>query len=542
MDIGNTMVNSQKRMLLPVLAIALVVISVYGASFFNGFVMDDEGIIVSNPTTHHLSNLREVLFSPDVVKPYYRPLNRASYLLDYQLFGLNPFWFHAVNIVIHLLNALLLYLVARRLFEDRSAALVAALLFAVHPANSEAVNFISARNTLLALFFSLASLLAFLEAPEKGVRWLFLSAVLFFLGLLSKETAFMLLAIITIYTFSPSPGLSEKTLRDKLISLLPYVFGVSVYFAMRAYSLRGLLGADIPSDDLVSRLAINYHIIPQYVRLLLFPVDLTVFHSVPEGNIFTPPWHLPVWAALLVAIWLILRWRNKAALFGLIWGAVNYAPISNIIPIPSDPIAERFLYMPAVGFFIIAGACVERLHAKEATRKAVIVTAALLMLLCAAVTILRSRDWRDDYSLYLSGVKNNPMSAEAHCNLGTALLQDKGDIEAARQEWETALTIDPLDSDALTQMGTYEAMKGDLRRAEQFYLSALLAPPGKSDPDKSMAHFNLGKIYDKQQRPEEALKQYELFLKFVTLRYAEYIPFAEQRAAYLRSVLHANSK
>lgn len=541
MDIGDTMFTSQKRRLLPALAITLAVISVYGISFFNGFVMDDEGIIVSNPTTYHLSNIREVLFSPDVVKPYYRPLNRASYLLDYRLFGLNPFWFHAVNIVIHLLNAFLLYWVACRLLSDRSAALVAALLFAVHPANSEAVNFISARNTLLALFFSLASLFAFLKTQEKGVRWLVLSALLFFCGLLSKETAFMLIAVIAIFTFFPSPGFAGKTMRDKLITLFPFLLAVIVYFGMRSYSLQGVIGADVPAAGLLSRLAMNYHIIPQYVGLLFFPADLTVFHMVPKGGLFTPAWFLPAWVALVAAIWLIVRWRNKAALFGLIWCVVNYAPISNIIPIPSDPIAERFLYMPAVGFFIIAGACVESLHSKEVTRKALIVTAVLLLILFSTVTIKRSRDWRDDYSLYSSGVKNNPASAEAHCNLGTALLQDKGDIEAARQEWETALKIDTHDSDALTQMGTYEAMKGDLRKAEQLYLSSLLSPPGKSDPDKSMAHFNLGKIYDKQQRLADALRQYELFLKFVTLRYAEYKPFAEQRVAYLRIALYSNS-
>jgi tetratricopeptide (TPR) repeat protein len=536
---GNTLI-SKKYTLLSVLMILVVTGGIYANSFSNGFVMDDEGIIVSNPTTHHLSNIREVLFSPDVVKPYYRPLNRASYLIDYQLFGLNPVWFHAINIFIHLLNAVLLYLVACRLLGDRSAALVAALLFAVHPANSEAVNFIAARNTLLALCFSLASLLAFLKAREKGRRWMLLSALLFFFGLLSKETALMLIAVIAVTTFFPSPWFAGKTPREKLFSLVPYLIAVVVYFGMRSYSLQGAIGVDVPADGLFSRLAMNYHIIPQYIGLLLFPVDLTVFHTVPTGGIFTPPWFLPVWILLLVAIWLVIRRRQKAALFGLIWCAINYAPISNIVPIPSDAITERFLYMPAVGFFVILGALVQSLNARVRTRWAVSAAVAVIVLLGASVTVQRNRDWRDNYALYLSGVKNDPASAEAHCNLGTALLQDKGDIEAARQEWETTLNIDPFDSDALTQMGTYTAIKGDLQKAEQFYAAALLSPPGKSDPDKSMAHFNLGKIYDKRQQPVEALTEYELFLKYVTLRYAEYKPVAEQRVTYLRIEVYKN--
>lgn len=530
---------SRKRALLSLLAILVVTVGVYANSISNGFVLDDDFIIVNNPTTHQLSSLRHVLFSPDVVKPYYRPLNRASYLIDYQLFGLNPGWFHAVNIVIHLLNAVLLYLVARRLLGDQDAALIAALLFAAHPANSEAVNFISARNTLLALCFSLASLLAFLKAQEKGVRWLILSALLFFFGLLSKETAFMLIAVITIYTFVPSPWISKKMLREQLMSLFPFLLAAVVYFGMRSYSLQGVIGADVPVEGLFSRLAMNYHIIPQYLGLLLFPVDLTVFHSVPHGGILIPPWYLPVWITLFIAVWIIIRRRHPAALFGLVWCVVNYAPISNIVPIPSDAITERFLTMPAVGFFIIVGAVVESLHPKARTKLAA-GAVVVIVLLCSAITIQRNRDWKDDYSLNLSGVKNNPDSADAHYQFGTFLLKDQGNVEAARQEWEKALSIDPVHSDSLTQMGTYAAVKGDLQTAEQFYAAALRAPPGKSDPDKCMAHFNLGKIYEIKHLPAEALREYELFLKYVTPRYAEYEPVGEQRVAYLRQEVYKN--
>jgi tetratricopeptide (TPR) repeat protein len=528
---------SQKRTLLSALVILLVAGGIYANSLSSGFVLDDELIIAGNPATRHVSGIGDVLFAPDVIKPYYRPLNRASYLIDYRLFGLNPAWFHAVNIIIHALTAVLLYLVASRLLADNYAALFAALLFAVHPANSEAVNFISARNTLLAGCFSLASLLAFLKARGRGVRLPFLSAALFFLGLLSKETAFMLIVVIAVTTLSPSPWFVGIRLRDRLISLVPYLAAVVVYFAMRFYSLQGIFGTDIASGDLFSRLAMNYHIIPQYIGLLLLPIDLTIFHTATKGVFGT---HLALWTALFIAVWLVARRRNQAALFGLVWCVVNYAPISNIVPIPSEALTERFLYMPAMGFFIIAGACFERLQSEENLRKAVKPVAILLLLLFAAITFQRNLEWRDDYTLFASGVKNDPASAEARFNLGTALLQDKSDSEAARREWEMALSIDPRHADALIQMGTYAAMKGDLRKAEQFYLSALAAPPGRSDPDKCMAHFNLGKIYEKQQRPQEALQQYELFLNDVSLRYNEYKPVAEQRAAYLRIEVNKN--
>lgn len=533
--------HKYKPFLSALLILASATLIVYAVSLSNGFVLDDDVIIVKNPATLHLGNIRDVLFAPDVIKPYYRPLNRASYLLDYQLFGMNPLWFHAVNIIIHLLNAALLYLVGRRLLSDRSAALIAALLFAVHPVNAEAVNFIATRNTLLALFFSLASLLAFLKAKESGKRWPVLSALLFFCGLLSKETSLMLIAVIALCTLFPLSATIKEKWWNRLVSLLPYLLATIVYFAMRAYSLQGLVGTSIPAAGLFNRLAMNYHIIPQYVGLLLFPIDLTLFHTVPTGGLFTPPWHLPVWVVLLVSAWLIVRRRNRAALFGLTWCAVNYLPISNIVPIPSDPITERYLYLPAAGLFIVLGALLARLLSVEKAKRAVWTATMIIVIAFAAMTVQRNRDWKDDFTLFSSGVRNNPASAEAHYSLGTAL-RDRGDLAAARKEWETALKLDPSNSDALIQMGTFSAMQGDLQKAEQYYNAALHSPPGKVDPGKAMAHYNLGKIYEKQQQPAQALLHYELFLKKVTLDYNEFKPDAEQRVTRLRAALHSNAR
>jgi len=510
------------------LLLATATLLVYAVSFANGFVLDDSVIIVKNPDTLHVGNIGKLLFAPDVIKPYYRPLNRASYLLDYQLFGMSPVWYHAVNIIIHLLNVCLLYLVGCRLLSDKRAALIAALLFAVHPANAEAVNFISARNTLLALFFSLASLLAFYRAKERGGRWPILAALLFFCGLLSKETGLMLIAIIGLYALFPSFLPDHEKFRVRMLSLVPFLVAAAAYLAMRSYSLQGVVGIKVPMAGMLDRLAANYHVIPQYLGLLLFPADLTLFHTIQQGGLFTPFWHFPVFAAFLALILLIVRRRNRAALFGLVWCAVNYLPISNIIPIPSDPITERFLYLPGVGMFIILGVGVERLFAMEKTKRFVWLAASGLALACAVLTVKRNLEWKDEFSLFASGVRNNPASAEAHYNLGTAW-QERGNLVAARQEWETALKLDPVNSDALIQVGTCFAMEGNLSLAQQYYNAALNAPPGKVDPGKAMAHYNLGKIFEKQQQPGQARLQYESFLENVPLGYDEYIADARKR-------------
>lgn len=515
------------------LTLAAATLLVYSITLFNKFVLDDEVIIVNNPQTLSLRNIPQVVLAPDIIKPYYRPLNRTTYLLDYRIAGMNPAWYHGVNVLIHLGNVILLYLVCLRLLPDRAAALVAALIFAVHPANSEAVNFISARNTLLALFFSLASFLAFLETRGRGKRLPLLSALFFFCGLLSKETAFMLVGVIALCTFVPlEEGEKRMRLPEGIFFLLPYLISIVLYFMMRYYSLQGIVGTPLPPDGVFSRLARNYHVIPQYLGLLLFPVDLTVFHKVPQGGLLDPPWFLPAWVSLLAAIVLVVRSRDRIVLFGLFWMVINYAPISNIVPIQSDLITERYLYMPAVGFFIALGVIFSWIHSPGRSKPALWGITAVVVTACAVLTIQRNLDWKNNLALFSSGTRNDPMSPAAHFNLGTAY-REINDLPSARREWEKTLAIDPKYADALTQMGTMSAVQGDLLTAEKYYLAALEAPQGRSDPDKSMAHYNLGKIYEKRHLPQLALQQYRQFLETVPLTYMGYKDEVEQRIAGL---------
>ena len=515
------------------LILAAVTLIVYSVTLFNNFVQDDEVIIVNNPQTLSLRNIPEVVLAPDIIKPYYRPLNRATYLLDYLIAGMNPAWYHGVNVLIHLGNVFLLYLICLRLLPDRSAALITALIFAVHPANSEAVNFISARNTLLALCFSLASFLAFLETRGRGKHLPLLSAFLFFCGLLSKETALMLAGVIALWAFVPLQG-GEKRMRlqEGILFLSPYLVSMVLYLLMRYYSLQGIVGTALPADGVLTRLARNYHVIPQYLGLLLFPVDLTIVHNVPQGGLLHPPWFLPAWLSLLTAVVWTVRSRNRIALFGLSWIVINYAPISNIVPIPSGLMTERFLYMPAIGFFIILGVLFSWIHTHWRSKQALWGITAVIVTILAVMTIHRNLDWKDNLVLITSEVRNNPMSPGAHYNLGT-LYRENGDLPSARLAWEKTLEIDPKYADALTQMGTLAAIQGDFPTAERYYLAALEAPQGVSDPDKSMAHYNLGKIYEKRHLPQLALQQYRRFLETVPFTYMGYKGEVEQRIAGL---------
>ncbi len=525
-------IHNKKALWYSLVLLSAMTIAVYSVGLFNGFAWDDEFIIVKNPATRQITNVAKLLFAPDVVKPYYRPLTRATYLFDYWLFGMNPSAFHFVNIVIHLLNVIFLYFVCSRVATNKVSALIASLLFAVHPINTESVNFISARNNLLSLFFSLASFLVLLRKEGKAGKWPILSAIFFFFGLLCKETAMMLLVVIALYSIPPfSPGFAAR-LREKAPSLLSFVFLAGVYLLLRSFALHGIIGSGSLAEGLSERLAQNYYIIPHYLKLFFFPTDLTIFHVVPKAGLFNDPVLLLAWVAIAAAIWLTVRWHNRAAIFGLLWFAVNYVPIANIVPISSWPMADRFMYIPAAGLCLVAGEFLSYIYYRYSARQLVSVGISIIVIALAAWTVKRTMDWKDDISLFKSAVRSDPASVSGHFNLGNAYLE-RSDFATARLEWMKTLEIDPRHSEALTQMGTFSATQGDLQKAEQYYLAAL-----RSDPGNVMAHYNLGRLYEIKGDRQNALEQFELALKYMSVTYEEYTGEIQKRVARLRGDLN----
>ena len=335
-------------------------LAVYGNTLENGFVWDDNDIIVDNPAVRDLGSIPSLFSSVDATRTahhaaYYRPLARLTYLLDYQLFGLSPAGYHLGNVLLHALAVLALFLLVRALFGDATRALAAALLFAVHPLNAEAANFVSTRNTILATLFTLVALAAYHRARAGGPAALLPASWLSFLaGLLSKETAAGLLLLLPVYDL-PRPAELRATLRGRALRLLPFVAVFAGYLALRTHALSSAIGADLDLSGLTARLGRIAYLVPRYLGIVLFPLELNAYYQLPQDWPSRWPWLALAWAAIAAALWLCLRLRSRAAAFGLLWFGVNLLPIVGVVPIPSAVMAERYLYLPAVGLWIVAG-------------------------------------------------------------------------------------------------------------------------------------------------------------------------------------------
>ena len=286
----------------------------YGNSLLNGFVWDDRDIIVNNAVNRDLSNFAVLFSSADSTisgnqQAYYRPLNRLTYMLDYQLFGLRPAGYHIENIIIHLTTAILLYFMALKLMGKPVPAFIAALIFAVHPVTAEAVNFISTRNSLLAAFFVLLTAITYLHAEAVHKRsYYYLSGLFFFMGLLCKEPTLMLPIVLFLFGMTDYRTFKER-ISERLFSLLPFVLATVIYLALQVNALSSVIGGDRIVDGLWERLLKNIYIIPKYVTIILFPIRLNAYYSLPQNYLIEAAWLIPVWIVIITAFLLLDKKR-----------------------------------------------------------------------------------------------------------------------------------------------------------------------------------------------------------------------------------------
>ncbi len=537
------------------LLVALLAFLVYANSLGNGFTWDDKSVILLNPLLRGtpLALFSSIDTTSDAqLLPYYRPLTLLTFLIEEQVHGLTPFAVRLFNVLLHAANAFLVYCLARLLIGDTFAALLAGLLFAVHPLNAEGVDYnAGGRNTLLSCFFILAAYLLYCKSVEKEKVSIALAGALFFLaGLFSKETALMILPFIVaaeiIHFRAPPTGTGLRAAGR----LAPYVMGMAAYLLMRWITLSalGIQSGIIPGlssqtfqsiyliPSLRERLLDNLYIIPRYLLNVVWPTTLSPRYIVPEDLHLLALPLIVAWLCIGIALgWLVTRGRSRATVFGLFWFIAFWLPVSGIVYFPSAPMADRFMYVPAIGLWIIIADQTARLFSSGyASRRYVMLTAALVLVTLAVLTTVRNADWKSDISLFSRLVEMYPDNPYGHAYLGMGFYaeskRDNRYIDLAEQEFGKAMNVANIYQMeyALTvhiQMGHIRRLRGDYEGALYHYTEALAIYPSDRE-----ARLNRGITLENLGRYREAVNDYELLLATPGLSYLEGArSYAEER-------------
>lgn len=396
--------------------VALVAAAAFLPSFAGVFQFDDYNVIVNYPTVHSWQALFERAAGG------VRPLLKASYALNWTLGG----GFHALNIALHAANAVLLFQIGKSLFKNPGASLVAALLFALHPAQTEAVTYVSGRSSSLMALFYLGALLAYL----RGAHWA-VSLLLFILALATRETAVTLPAALLLCELcrTERPRWKEIARRQAPHWMLFVACGAFLltnrrYFDLIAYgySERTL------ADNLLTQVGGVSYLVLRLVSLQGYNID----PALPTLTGWTLA--LGFQAVLLLMLFILgvgnLRARPWIA-FGVLWFFLQLAPTNSLVP-RLDVANDRQLYLASWGLFI-ALAVQLNLSWK---------TAVPLLLAFAVASVSRQLDYRSEIALWESSVREAPWNARAHNNLGYAY-QLAGRREDAGREYREALVFDP---------------------------------------------------------------------------------------------------
>jgi tetratricopeptide (TPR) repeat protein len=406
----------------PALAVAALAALVYLPSLAGVFHFDDYNVIVHYPTVHSWQALLERAGGG------VRPLLKASYTLNWTLGG----GFNLLNIAFHAMNAGLLFLIAERLFGDRRAAFVAALLFALHPAATEAVTYISGRSSSLMALFYLSALLAYL----RGAPWS-ISVSLFLLAVATRETAVTLPAALLLCELcrAERPAWREIVRRQWAHWTLLLAGGVFLLLNQRYFDLIAYgYGERSLADNLLTQVGGISYLALRLISLHGYNID----PALPTLSGWTPT--LVFQFVLLFSLFVLgaanLRARPWIA-FGVLWFFLQLAPTNSIVP-RLDVANDRQLYLACWGLFLAL--CVQLRHLP-------VVAFTAMIALFAAASIVRQLDYRSEIALWESSVALAPWNARGHNNLGYAY-QLAGRTEEARRKYQAALLFDPAHAKA----------------------------------------------------------------------------------------------
>ncbi|MGD0884282.1 MAG: tetratricopeptide repeat protein [Thermodesulfovibrionales bacterium] len=508
------------------LIVMIISVGAYCSTLSMDFVWDDMYQIKSNDQIKSLSHIPSFFASDvwagvkDLSSGYYRPLFTLSLAADYSLWDERPVGYHLTNIALHSAVTAMVYLLSLCILRTVPPALFSAFIFAVHPVHAEAVAWISGRNEMLWSLFMLGSLFLYLLGRERQrMTYIAPSLVLFFLALLSKETAIILPLIVLLYELCYGTGGLQKKMRFPVV----YALAVIPYVILRLVFLKGTGLGDV--YPLSWRLYTAPGLVMQYLRLLIFPVNLKVFYDIPVKKIFLSPdviIPLLLLGAILWCIMFVLRY-DKRLTFSLLFSLIALIPVAGIFKSLSPALlADRYLYIPSVGFSLALGTVysiivqktepsppMKPASAQELFRLRNMVKpgGAFLVGILLILTLQRNHCWTDDAIFTHAMVRDAPRSYFTHFSLGT-FLDSQGRLDDAAREFQVAIKLNPDYVDAHNNLGIIYDQRGHLQEALKEYQIVLNIAPGNVK-----VHNNLGILYEKTGNLDAAQGEYEAALR-----------------------------
>lgn len=468
----------KRRVRLAALLIAVAGFIVYANSLEGPFIFDDHRSILENPTIRWISPITAVLQPPRQTPVTGRPIANLSFAMNFAIGGLRVEGYHLWNIAVHLLTALTLFGVLRRLVPRMSVAsqesidrlaFVCAMVWMVHPLNTEAVNYITQRTESMMGLFYLLTLYASIRAwdTKASGRWYALAVIANLCGVCTKESMITAPVIIVLCDRIFSFPSFRSAFRQRASF---YAALASAWLVFGMLSLQTPFFSDEGFDAAVSRWTYIVNqppVIAHYLRLSIWPIGLILDYGVPQSLTLTDVWPSAALILTLSVVTVIALIRVPTMGFWGAWFFVTLAPASSVIPIPTEVGAERRMYLPLVAVIVVLIVPAWRLAARLAARPTSplprgsrTALVAILVASLSALTVARNAEYQSGLSLWQTVIARRP-HPRAHTNLAVQL-RDAGRDEEAIEHLKIAAPDWP---DARHPLGSALLERGDVRGA-----------------------------------------------------------------------------
>ena len=464
--------RSERAAWWPAVLICAAALAAYSNSFTAGFVLDSQSRILEDPriTAATPENLKLILtrdyWYPQSGGGIYRPLATLSFLFNYAILGdgQRPLGYHVLNLLLHWLNIALLFQMARKVSGDAAVAAAAAAVWALHPIATEAVTNIVGRADLMSTAAVLGALLCHMPEKSRPAALAAITAA----GIFAKENAVVIPALMALYDFIFSRRPRWMNYAAVAAPLLLFWWARTLVLAQLPavqfpYVMNPLTGAGFVASRLTA-----IGIIGRYLALLVWPARLSAdysYNQIPLAG--WQDWRVLLTIAVCAAA-IALAARRRVTLFFVLFFFAALVPTSNLLLRIGSIMAERFLYLPAVGFAV----CV-------AFYKPARIAAMALAVVLGARTFVRNRDWQTNESLMASAVNVSPESFKTHWSM--AYLMGNRNLDLAIQEIDQAAAIldrlpDERNAAAVYDLaGELYRIKGDESRNPIWYRASLEA-------------------------------------------------------------------
>lgn len=497
-----------KKYVIPFLALAGLTFAIYAGTMNYPFLFDDDQLIREGHDLQKASSLISNFFiagrafEKKTRAGFYRPVLYDSYTLDSLRSGPVPGSFRLTNILIHIFNSFLLYLLFMALFgQDGSAgtaAFLASALFCLHPLQSESVIFLTARSVSLLTFFCLLSLLLYIRFKRTGSKAsLTASFLCYMLGLFTKETAAPFAFVYFLYEYSEK----SRPPKGRYLHSMPFIFA-SVSFTLFRMWYLAFSSPINKSLGFIKHWLTEIAVMPRYLDLVIFPFGLSADHGIKDIATFSDPYFITGLALICIFLFGIIFALRRRSLYAmlLLWPMLVLLP-EMVFPL-NDAMVEYRMYLPMAAIALLAAALFRDLLGRR-PGKVLIAGACLVLIIFGAASFERGKVWADPITLWSDANKKAPGFVRPYMGLGIALAE-KGEFAEAKEYFEKAASIDPENEGAYISLGNVNAELGNKEKAIEMEETAI-----RINNKSYMAYQNLAMIYLNFGDYEDAYKTFK---------------------------------